>query len=183
MENDQQIRKLIKQIKLNANKKAANTLVKFYYREMLGYVYNRTHDKDVAMDISQEIFVSSLQSIDNFDENRSTFRTWLYTIAGRRIADYYRSSAFSKSQLTDSDNVVPEQKLEIQFERSLQIKEIREFVDGLEQSRQEIFKLKVFNDYTFGKIAEITGLPEATVKTKFYATQKMIRKEFADDGG
>ena len=180
METEQQITKLLKQIKRAPNKRAANTLVKIYYREMLGYVYNRTHDKELAMDITQEIFVSMLQSIDNFDEKIATFRTWLYTIASRRIADYYRSSDYRRGQLEDSENVFPEQRLEIAFEQSLEIKEISDFVDGLEASRREIFKLKVFEDCTFGKIAEITGLPEATVKTKFYATQKLIKKEFGE---
>ena len=181
METDHQIKKLLKQIKRAPHKKAANSLVKIYYREMLGYVYNRTHDKEVAMDITQEIFVSMLRSIGRFDEKKSSFRTWLYSIASRRIADYYRGTEYERMQMTDSDEKIPELKLEIEFHRSLQIKEIRDFIDGLENSKREIFQLKVFEDLTFEKIAERMNLPEATVKTKFYAAQKLIRKEFGAD--
>ena len=183
METDKQIKKWIKQIKRNPDKKAANALVKHYYREILGYVFNRSHHKEIAMDITQEIFVSMLQSIEKFDEQKSSFRTWLYTIASRRIADYYRSTAYKSSLLEDSDLALLErEKFEPALEKSMEINEISEFVNTLDCERRKIFRLKVFEDCTFSKIAEMTGLPESTVKTSFYATQKLIRKEFGDDG-
>ena len=184
METDKQIRRWIKQIKRTPDKKAANALVKSYYREVLGYVYNRSNNKEVAMDITQEIFVSMLQSIKNFDNSKSSFRTWLYRIASRRIADYYRSSAYHKSQQEISDLVLlDKEKFEPSIEKSVEINEINEFLDSLDRERREIFRLRIFEDCTFSKIAEITGLPESTVKTSFYATQKLIRKEFGEDGG
>jgi len=183
METDKQIKKWIKQIKRTSDKKAANDLVKRYYREVLGYVYNRSNDKDVAMDITQEIFVSMLQSIEKFDERKSTFRTWLYSIASRRIADYYRSTAYKNSQLEDSDMILLEkEKFEPAIEKSIEINEINEFIDSLDQDRRKIFRLKVFEDCTFSKISEIMGMPESTVKTNFYGTQKLIGREFSGDG-
>lgn len=182
METNAEIKKLLKQIKRAPNKKAANALVKIYYREVLGYVYNRTHDKEVAMDITQEIFVGMLRSIANFDEKKSTLRTWIYQIASRRIADYYRSGHYQKSLVTDREAGVSEQKVEIAYEKKVEIKEISDFVDRLEPLKREIFRLKVFEDCTFDKIGEMLDLPVATVKTKFYATQKLIRKEFGEGG-
>jgi len=183
METDKQIKKWIKQIKRAPDKKAANALVKFYYREVLGYVYNRSNNKEIAMDITQEIFVSMLQSIENFDDRKSSFRTWLYHIASRRIADYYRSTAYRNSLLEDSGaSLLEKEKFKSSIERLVEINEINQFIDTLDRERQEIFRLKVFEDRTFGKIAEIMNLPESTIKTKFYATQKLIRKEFGKNG-
>jgi len=183
METDKQIKKWIKQIKRNPNKKAANDLVKLYYREILGYVYNRSNNKEVAMDITQEIFVSMLQSIVNFDDNKSTFRTWLYSIAGRRIADYYRSSAHKNSLLEDSDiTLLDIAKFDPAIDKTIEINEINDFVNSLDRDRREIFRLKVFEDCTFSKIAEMMDIPESTVKTNFYAIQRLIREEFGGNG-
>ena len=183
METDKQIKKWIKQIKRNPDKTAANSLVKHYYREILGYVFNRSADKDVAMDITQEIFVSMLQSIEKFDDKKSSFRTWLYTIASRRLADYYRSSAYTKSLQETSDlTLLDQEKYEPSIEKKIEISEINSFVNNLDPDRQDIFKLKIFEDQTFSKIAEMLDIPESTVKTNFYATQKLIRKEFGQNG-
>jgi len=184
METDKQIKRWIKQIKRTPDKKAANALVKLYYREVLGYVYNRSNNKEIAMDITQEIFVSILQSIQNFDDRKSSFRTWLYAIASRRIADYYRSSAYKNSLLEDSDlTLLDKEKFHPAIEQSIEINEINEFIDSLDQDRREIFRLKVFEDCTFSKISEIMGMPESTVKTNFYGTQRLIGKEFSGDDG
>lgn len=183
MEKDKQIKKWIKQIKRNPDKKAANALVKCYYREILGYVFNRCCDKEVAMDITQEIFVSMLQSIQKFDEQKSSFRTWLYIISSRRIADYYRSSTYQKSlQETLDLTLIDEEWGDESMDERLEINEINSFLDSLDDDRRDIFRLKIFEDHTFSKIAEITGLPVSTVKTNFYGTQKLIRKEFGKNG-
>ena len=182
MEADKQVKKWIRQIKRNPDKKAANSLVKAYYREMLGYVYNRSNDKEVAMDITQEIFVSMLKSINNFDETKSSFRTWLYAIASRRVADYYRSTAYKNSLLNEPDEAMANEASDFKMDKAIELNEINLFLDDLDETKQRIFRLKVFDDYTFSRIAEELELPESTVKTSFYATQKLIRKEFGDNG-
>ena len=183
MEADKQIKKWVKQIKRVADKKAANALVKHYYREVLGYVYNRSNNKEVAMDITQEIFVSMLQSIEKFDDSKSTFRTWMYSIASRRIADYYRSPVHKNSLLEVLDTTfLDDEKVNPATLQSVEINEINEFVDSLDQDRREIFRLKIFGDFTFSKIAEKMDMPESTVKTNFYATQRLIREEFGGNG-
>lgn len=40
-------------------------------------------------DVTQETFIAVIRSLKEF-RGESKFRTWLYTILGRKIADYYR---------------------------------------------------------------------------------------------
>jgi len=179
MEADKKIKKWVKQIKKTADKQAANALVKSYYREMLGYVVNRCRNKEVAMEITQEIFVSMLQSIDNFNESKASFRTWLYRIAQRRIADYYRSGEYRNGlQNNDEISLGAKELGNSSAWHAVEIQEINDFIDSLEPDSRKIFRLKVFEDCTLSKIAQIMHLPESTVKTKFYATQNLIRREF-----
>ena len=46
---------------------------------------------------------------------------------------------------------------------------------------QQIFRQKIYGDYTFEEISQIVEISEATVKTKYYRLMKDIRKEFADE--
>ena len=43
---------------------------------------------------------------------------------------------------------------------------------------QEIFRLKIFLDYTFTQISKMLKIPESTVKTKYYSIIKKIKNEF-----
>ena len=85
-------RKLIRNIKYRQDREAANELISHYYQEIFAYAFRQTGDQELAMDLTQEIFLSVLRGIGGFDERKAGFRTWLYRIASNRITDYYRSS-------------------------------------------------------------------------------------------
>ena len=87
-------RKLIRNIKYRQDREAANELISHYYQEIFAYAFRQTGDQELAMDLTQEIFLSVLRGIGGFDERKAGFRTWLYRIASNRITDYYRSSLY-----------------------------------------------------------------------------------------
>jgi len=180
MDMDKQVKRWIKRIKQSADKRSANALISHYFDEIYGYVFKRASHEEVAMDITQEIFVNMLQSIDHYDQIKSSFRTWLYHIAKRRIADYYRSKSYQEDRLVELGDESTDSLISdfADAERVVELAEINDFVDGLDSRSREIFKLKVFERCTFSGISQIVNMPESTVKASFYATQKLIREEF-----
>jgi len=182
MITDKQIKKWIKLIKRNSDKKAADKLISYYLDELFGYVYNRVDNRETAKDVTQEIFISVLQSIDKYDESKSAFRTWLYSIASRRVSDYYRTKEHYDDRLVEmsENDLVQAGTFGSSVDNASLLAEINEFIDDLEGGCREIFKLKVFEGCTFAEIANVMGMPESTVKTSFYATRKLIRSEFKE---
>jgi len=182
MEKEKQIKKWINSIKRAPDKKAADKLISHYLDEMFGYVFNRVDNRETAKDVTQEIFISMLQSIDKYDKSKSAFRTWLYSIAGRRVADYYRTKEHHDDRLVEMSeaDLGSGEIFGSDVDNSLELAEINEFIDGLEGDRRNIFKLKVFEGCTFSEIASAMGMSESTVKARFYATQRLIRSEFKE---
>ena len=86
---------LIRKVRKNGDRQAADELVNRYYREIYAFAYRQTTDMELAMDLTQEIFIAVLKGISTFDERKAKFRTWLYTIASNKITDYYRSKYHS----------------------------------------------------------------------------------------
>lgn len=172
---------LIKKIKKRSSKNAANELISKYYKEIYIYTYKQTLDKELSMDLTQEIFISVLKSINNYEESKSSFRTWIYKIATNKIIDYYRSKSYKYNNL-----VIPIEETIIQdkddFIKNLESKEdiekVLNFVNSMKSDLQEIFRLKIFSDYTFTQISTILKAPESTVKTKYYSIIKKIKNEF-----
>lgn len=174
-------------IKYKSDSDAANRLVSMYYKEIYGYVYKQTVDKELAKDLTQEIFMNMLRSIDSFDENKASFRTWMYRLATFRIVDYYRSKLFKQQIKTDELNEEIFQILDdftIQLEYKQDVERVIDLVNLMDTSTQQIFRLKLFADYTFGEIAALLQINESTVKTKYYSTIKKIKTnlEVKDNG-
>jgi len=182
MEKDKQIKKWVRSIKRAPDKKAADKLISHYLDEMFGYVFNRVDSRETAKDVTQEIFISMLQSIDKYDESKSAFRTWIYSIASRRVADYYRTKEHYDDRLVEMSEVDLGygEIISSNVDNTLELAEINDFIAGLGKERRDIFKLKVFEGCTFSEIASALEMPESTVKSSFYGTQRMIRSEFKE---
>ena len=61
------------------------------------------------------------------------------------------------------------------------LKRIEKYISSCPSEIQRIFRLHLYNDKTFVQISGILGLPEATVKSKFYRTIKKIKEVFGDE--
>jgi len=180
MDVEKQIKKCIVKLQKKSDEKAANALISTYYHEIYCYMYKQTIDKELAMDLTQEIFISMLQSIKNYNERKSSFRTWLYRIATNKVVDYYRSSAFRQAQISEclEEDLADEADFSLNIERRWELEQIIDCVNQLDVTRQKIFRLKIFGEYSFVEIAGMMKMPESTVKTKYYGIQKMIRVQF-----
>ena len=177
---EKNIKKWIKQIQRSADPVASNALVTHYYKEVYAYVYKKTLEKELAMDLTQEIFMNTLETIHQFNSQKASFRTWLYQVARHRMIDYYRSKAHRQRKLLDVLEEV-EHKTSGFLDGLLmrfRIEEIEAFIATLDEHRQAIFWLKVTHQKSFKKIAERLKVPESTVKTSFYATTKLVKNKF-----
>lgn len=58
---------LIRRIQRTGSKAAADILIRQYYDEIYIYVFRQISEKHSAMDLTQTIFISMLQSISNYD--------------------------------------------------------------------------------------------------------------------
>ncbi|MDW0112713.1 RNA polymerase sigma factor [Sporosarcina saromensis] len=170
----------IKQIQTNASESAANALVSKYYKEIYAFCFKQTLNQDLSLDLTQEIFISTLQSIHTYDKKRASFRTWLYRLAANKIVDYYRSKTYRYTQFSqpiEDREIVDEHDLVLSLEYKEDVEQVNAIVNNLESSSQQIMRLKLFGDYTLKEIAEMESIPVSTVKTRYYAALRKIRKE------
>lgn len=176
--------KLIHKIKKKGSDEAANELVSIYYHEIYYYVYKQTLDQEQSLDLTQEIFINALQGLYQFEGKRASFRTWLYKIATYKVVDYFRSRHFKTRKLSldiDDWDIDDEDDFTISLVHKEEVKAVMEVVNGLESSLQQVFRMKLFSDYTFQEIAATLQIPESTVKTKYYRSLKYVRKEVEAD--
>lgn len=164
----------------SAHGESANKLVKKYYKEIFAFVYKQSFDEQLALDLTQEVFIRMLQSISNFDPKRAAFRTWLYRIVSNHCIDYFRSKSFQavkqtiyveEIEIDGIDDVIE------QVETKEQLVKVNELLLKFDSELQQIVRYKVFLELTFQEISSLMNLPESTVKTKYYAVIKKLRKE------
>lgn len=120
-----------------------------------------------------------LKSLGGFDDEKASFRTWLYKIASNKIIDNYRSTYYKYVTVVDEFEeglVGYENDLEESFQLKEDAKEILEIINTLNTSIQQILRLKIFGGMTFLEIASLIDMSESTVKTKYYSSIRKIKK-------
>lgn len=176
---------LIRKINRRQDKAAANELVQRYYKEIYIYVYRQVGERETAMDLTQDIFVSILQGIHLYDAKKASFRTWAYRIASNKLSDYWRKRAVVQN-ISQSDAITEKREytedkqeqdvLALMIERET-LHEVMGLVYSFDPSWADIFVHKMIMEETFSEISKQLRLSENTVKTRYYKVLKTIRKQ------
>lgn len=130
---NQKEERLIQRLQKNNDKQAAEILCQKYYQEIYAYLYCQFPEKETVMDITQEVFVSMLQTIWGYDRSKTKFRKWLYQVATYKLIDYFRSKAYHQVQQEyplDKQEIAQEDQLEDTVLRRILTADIMEFLSG-----------------------------------------------------
>jgi RNA polymerase sigma-70 factor (ECF subfamily) len=154
-------------------------------------VYNfclrQLRQPNVAEDVTQEVFLKLVQNAAEF-KHEARFATWLYTIARNLCIDQLRKAVHRKhpsldeplrgeSDRTLSDLVAdhhPKASAERATASSQVLSTIVEALGSLPEEQREVFLLREVANLPFKDIAEVTGVPENTVKSRMrYALDRL----------
>lgn len=154
---------LISQVLLFGNRRAFDSLVKRYQAGVRRFLINlASGDTMLADDLAQETFIKAYMSLDTF-QKRSSFRTWLYRIAYNVFYDYIRSRKETYS-IDDADTVIEAMHPMQPSDGSIST-DVKEAFKLLKPSERTCITLHLIEDLPIDKIAEITNMPEGTVKS------------------
>ena len=168
-------RELIRKL-INGDKIAFSHLFSFYKSQVLYYCVHFVKDKEIAEDITQDIFLTVLEKKEDIRIEQS-FSAFLYTIARNRIYDIFRSLS-ARSVLYEK---LMEQAIDYvdDVEKSLEEKNIQELIaQALEQlspRQREIFELSRNRGLSHKEIAEQLGLSVYTVQDHIKNALEKIR--------
>lgn len=169
----------IRKVQRKGDERAANELVSFYYQRIYSFVYRQTFNKELSLDLTQEIFIEMLQSIHGFDQDKGSFKSWLYKIATNHVVDYFRSRSYKHERIVDSMEEVDVLD-HYDFTMELEYREVIEmagtFINELDSFSQQVMRLKLFAEYTFQEIASLLERPESSVKTRYYTVSKKLKE-------
>ena len=179
-ENDESyIKDIIKQIQEGGRNHLFKEVIDRYRSQVAGIAYKMVQDYDDAKDITQMVFVKTFYNIKRFDTSKR-FSTWLYRIAVNASIDYIRK--FKKHRFEELDDVTEpkEPTLATQTpEQAYQLKEVREHIfkaaKKLNEKQYTAFVLKDLEGLDIDEIAQIMGMPQATVRWYLHRARKHLR--------
>lgn len=137
-------------------------------------------DRQRAEEATQQTFVQAWRHADRFEPGRD-FAPWLATIARRAAIDIGRREARRPANPID-DTPADDSALSHEDPSAEAIERawaVRAAIDGLEPAEQELVRLQHLEGLTHTEIAERTGVPLGTVKSRSFRAHRRLSQRLA----
>jgi len=154
--------------------KALENLIQKYLRPIFNFVYRFTNNTQDAEDLTQEVFVRVWQNLKRLDRQRS-FKTWLFSVAKNAAIDFLRKKKvlyFSEFEDKKGNNPIidsladPSPLPQEIFECQSIAADLNRVIGKLPPQYRLILLLHYNDHFTFQEIAETTGEPLNTIKSR-----------------
>ncbi|RSD26831.1 RNA polymerase sigma factor [Mesobacillus subterraneus] len=153
---------------LRGSRSSQEVLVRRHYKLVYSFIYRMTGEKEIALDLTQEVFIKILNNLGKY-KGSGEFKSWCLTIASNHAKDYFKSKAHQNSRHTyelHEHDAKTDKSVSSIFEKNEKRKEIKEALDILPDFQREAILLKYYNDMKISEIARVTNATESTVKSR-----------------
>ena len=159
-----------------------------WYQQHRPVVYRsvrfRVATREAAEDVTSDVFMKALRSIDRYDATLASPRTWLLRIARNAVTDHLRALR-RRGSLHVSLDRVPDLVADIpsQDERVLRQERIQTLLNGtqtLRKADQEILSLRYGAGLGNSEIAEALGISNNAVAVRLHRALKRLKEAVED---
>jgi RNA polymerase sigma-70 factor (ECF subfamily) len=163
--------------------RAIARLYERYADPLYRYALARSASAAVADDVVSETFVAVLETLERFDPLRGSFAAWLFTIAGRRLADHARrerrfwraiSRRWAPLALAEDDT------LETLVRRE-DAARLRAALAQLPDDERELLLLRYAAGLTSAQIGELRGLSPGATRMRLGRQRERLALDLGDD--
>jgi len=132
------------------------------------------NDSGHAEDVMQEIFFQLWRNPDSFSSSRGSLGAWLLVVARNRAIDHLRQRRPAEPR--DEVVVASTSNLQIEAERTIIMQKVKGILGDLPKEQQQSLRMAFFDGLSHSEIAEKTGQPLGTIKTRIRSALTMLRK-------
>lgn len=151
-------------------------IINTYTRVLYNFIRRFSFTDQETEDILQDVFIKTWKNKDNFDEEKSSLKTWIFTITRNTIYDALRKKKGSKivtsldnedhnGNTYESEDVTSDIIHILEREQSKKI--LLEAIDKLSEAEKTILLLHTEESMTFNEISDIFDTSINTVKSNY----------------
>lgn len=146
-------------------------LITNHYGEIYRYCYYHLNQRQMAEDITQEVFLKFLSNLDSY-KDYGKIKNYLYVIAGNLMKNYFKKpkeicggefTALEEAKTDDIDNILDKVML-------------MDALSDLEKTEKDLVILRYYQDLRIKDISKIAGIPASTVRYKLKHAEKILRE-------
>jgi RNA polymerase sigma-70 factor (ECF subfamily) len=158
----------------NGDRLAMQVLFARHHVRVYRFVLRLVRNEAAAEDLISEVFLDVWRQAGRF-EGRAAVSTWLLAIARfKSLSALRRKPEQELDEETAAAIEDPSDTPDVTLEKKEKGEVIRQCLTSLSAEHREVVDLVYYHEKSVEEVAQIVGIPEATVKTRmFYARKKL----------
>ena len=150
-------------------------LYKAYYNKLKGYLYKRLQNQEEAEEITQEVFYRFYRQCQKGQIDFEKSEPYLYRSAQNALYDLWRKRGRNPKIITMEPFEECNKALS-QEEAKLDNLLVKELLEGLSETEEQILRLRILEGYSVRETAGILKKPEGTIKSIQYRALKKLKE-------
>lgn len=173
LEEDEWIREAI------ANPNSFRPLYEAYFKKVYLFVLHRVGDKDLAGDLTQQVFLSALTHLGRYQFRGLPFSAWLFRIAINQCNEFFRKTKRHRLVVLE-DASVENLYTELTADQTMDewVRQLPAILEKLEQDELYVIELRFFEARSFKEISDILGITENYAKVRTYRILEKMKRLF-----
>jgi RNA polymerase sigma factor (sigma-70 family) len=175
---------LVKAVAEKQDREAFARLFDHYVPRIESYLMRLGTDQATAQEVSQDVMLTVWRKAALFDPAKSSVTTWLYRIARNRRIDVARRNRLDYIDPMDSAFELVADDLRLDHAMDMQQREdvLRTAMRDLPEEQLSLVRLAFFESLSHNSIADRTGLPLGTVKSRIRLAFTRLRRALEAQG-
>lgn len=150
---------------LRGDRQALDELCRQEWRPVYGIIYQGVQNRAEAQDLTQEVFLRALKSLDRYQATGAPFRAYLGTIARNLLRDRWRRRSYPTADLDTvpeppETNPGPEQLALASSDQQF----IEEAFLTLQEDHQTVIRLRILESRSSSEVGEMMGRSPAAIR-------------------
>ena len=173
---------LMEAVALHKDKAAYGEIFAFYGPRVKAYLMRLGADNALAEELAQDVMVTVWRKAELYDRSQASVSTWLFRIARNRRIDAIRRSA--KPDLDPNDPLLQPSAPDAPdsgISGAQRDRLVRDAMIGLPDDQRELLKQAFYEGLSHREIAQRTGTPLGTVKSRLRLAFLKLRAKLDPD--
>ena len=150
---------------INGDNSSFEILLTRHKSRVFAFIMSKIKNRDITEDIFQDTFIKVINSLQRGKYNEEgKFLPWMMRIAHNLVIDHFRKEAkMKKIRPTDEFNIFDvindgSRNQEEDMIRKRVHSDLNMLINGLPEDQMDVLKMRYFEDMSFKKIADVTGV-------------------------
>jgi RNA polymerase sigma-70 factor (ECF subfamily) len=167
MKQEEKIINLAKQ----GDKSAMSALYELHFDTLYKFIRYKVNSDEVAEDIVSEAFIKAFENLNKF-KGKSTFKSWIYTIARNILVDWYKSKdkniSFDETYMNSQERDYKTDDADLNF--------LNEIMNELKDNYRQVLEHRFIYRMSIKETAEALDITAANVKVIQHRALKKAQK-------